>query len=387
VGPHRELQGRALLFLFFLWFLWFINFGVRIIFVPILPLIEDEFVISHGRVGSIFVFQSIGYGVSLISSGFFAGRFGYKKSILVSLGISSTILFLVSLVKDFYILYILSLILGFSAGLYLPSAIPLITECFAKDSWGKAIAIHESASSISILCTPFISLFFLHFVQWRGIFAIFAVVFLICGIVLYLIADEVKVRYSQKIVFIDILKTASFWVQGALWILAGGATLGVYFMFPLYLTKELSVSLEHANILLGLSRIGPVFVAVAAVFFIDRINLRKSMFYIMFSAGILTILLGLAPVRFIGVLLAFQAISIIGFFPVGLVAIAKSFGSETRGMATGLILTVNAVFGWGITPYLLGFSGDHLGFRFGFVLLGIVVGVFSFLPFSLKEIR
>ena len=363
------------------------NFSVRVVFAPILPLIEDEFLISHAKASALFVFNSIGYGISLMLSGFYCGRFGYKKSIVISLAVSSIIFFSIPFVRDFSVLYIFTLMLGFSIGVYLPSAIPLITEYFAEKDWGKAIAIHDSGSSVNIFCLPFIALFLLPLVGWRGIFAVFAVVFLICAIAFPFLIDEVKVKYSHKAVFMDTVKMKSLWILAVLWVLAAGATLGVYFMFPLYLTKELSMSIEYANAILGISRIGPVIVAVASGFLIDRINLQKAMFYMMLTTGVLTVLLGVVSGRLLGILLFLQAISIIGFFPVGLVCIARIFNSERRSMATGIVMTVSTVFGSGLIPYLLGISGDYLSFKLGFVLLGIMVGGFSFLPFSLKEIR
>ncbi len=103
---HNALKGKAFFFLLFLWYLWFINFTVRAIFAPILPLIEDEFVISHAKATSIFIFQSIGYAVSVILSGFYSGRFGYKKTIVSSLLISSAAFFLIPFVKIFLVFYV-----------------------------------------------------------------------------------------------------------------------------------------------------------------------------------------------------------------------------------------------------------------------------------------
>jgi MFS transporter, NNP family, nitrate/nitrite transporter len=384
---HHDLRGRAILFVTFFWLLWFMNFGVRIIFAPILPLIEDEFLISHAKASGVFVFHSIGYGISLMLSGFFCSRFGYKKSIAVSLGISSLIFFCIPFVKVFSVLYVFSFMLGFSIGLYLPSAIPLLTEYFAEKDWGKVLPIHDSGSSVSIFCMPFIALFLLPFVGWRGIFAVFAVAFLACAAVLPFLIDEVKVAYSQKRVFSDTVRMKSLWVLSILWVMASGATLGVYYMFPLYLTKELSMSIGYANTILGVSRIGLVIVAVGAGFIIDRLNLQKTLFLIMITTGALTILLGLASGWLISVLLFLQALCIIGFFPVGLVCLARIFSRERRSLATGIIMTTSTVFGSGMVPYLLGLSGDYISFRVGFVLLGVLVAALSFLPFSLKEIR
>lgn len=384
---YPELKGKAILFLLFLWFLWFINFSVRAVFSPILPLIEDEFVISHARASSIFMFQSMGYGVAMFLSGFYSGRFGYKKLIVLSLCISFFVSCLIPFVKAFSILYVANFFYGFSIGTYLPSGISLITEYFAERHWGKSLALHDSGSTISIFCTPFIALFLLHFVNWRWIFAVYAVIFLVAAIVFYLISDEVETRNPQNIkaVFGHIVKKQSVWAMGTLFTFAAGAALGLYFIVPLYLTKELSVSIEYANTILGISRLGGIAVALSSSFFIDRINLQKAMFIIMLITGILTVLIGIVPVRLIGVLLFLQSVCLTGFFPIGLLSIARMFSREIRGMATGFILTLSIIFGSGLIPYLLGFSGDYFGFGFGIVILGILLVLSSLLTFTLRE--
>jgi MFS transporter, NNP family, nitrate/nitrite transporter len=256
-------QGRALLFLFFLWYLWFINFTVRAIFAPILPLIEDEFVISHAKAASIFIFQSIGYAVSVLLSGFYSSRFGYKKTILSSLLISSSVYFLIPFVRVFLVFYIFILMLGFTAGLYLPSAISLITEHFAKKDWGKSIAIHDSAAPIAIFGTPLIALFLLHFFKWRGIFQVFAVIFLMNAVVFYYICDEVKIGNIQKKTLLgDLLRKRPLWAIGAVVLFGAGANMGIYQITPLYLTKGLLLNINYANTILSISRFGEIGVAI-----------------------------------------------------------------------------------------------------------------------------
>ena len=45
------------------------------------------------------------------------------------------------------------------------------------------------------------------------------------------------------------------------------------------------------------------------------------------------------------------------------------------------------ILGWGITPYLLGLSGDYLSFKFGIVVLGISVILSSGLVLLLKGLH
>ncbi|NLW34190.1 MFS transporter [Syntrophorhabdus aromaticivorans] len=387
MARYHDLKGKGFYFILFLWFLWFMNFNVRTIFSPIMPLIEDEFMVSHAQAGGVFIFQSAGYGFSLFFSGFFCGRLGYRKSIIISLIVSSALCFSTFFVKDFSLLYFLSLIFGISTGIYLPSAIPLITEYFSEKTWGRSIAIHDSAASISIFSAPFIALFFLQFVEWRGIFTVFGVIFALAAITFCFASDELKIAGARRVMAGDLIRTRALWIMAILWIFAAGANLGVYFVVPLYLTKELSLSIEYANTVFGISRLGGVVVAISVGFLVDRFSLRKIMCFIMLATGILTILVARGPARSIGLFLFLQASFVTGFFPVGLVCISRMFARETRGMATGLILTIGVTFGWGIIPYLLGLSGDNLSFRFGILLLGLTVMMSSGLTFLLKELK
>ncbi len=384
---YPELKGRAILFLSLLWFLWFANMCIRVVFSPILPILEDEFLISHARASSIFMFQAFGYGVSMFFSGIFAGRFGYKRSILVSLCVSSLVFITIPFVKEFSLLYLFSLILGLSIGVYLPSAIPLITENYNERNWGKVIAIHDSGASVAIFGVPLITLFLLQFFQWRGIFTVFAFVFLITAIVFYLACDEVKIKSSEQHPFGNLVKSKSLWVMGALFTSAAGANLGLYSIVPLYLTKELSLSISYANTVLGISRLGGIGIAILAGFLVDRIDLKKVMFAIMVATGVLTVALGISSARHVGIFLFLQAAIVTGFFPIGIVCMAKMFDREMRSMATGIILTLAIIFGVGVIPYLLGLSGDLVGFRFGITVLGTVVCISSLLTFLLKGLR
>ncbi len=384
---YPNFRGKALLFLWFLWFLWFINFSVRIIFSPILPIVEDEFMVNHAQASSIFIFLSVGYGISVIFSGLFSGKFGYKRTIVSSSASLSLVGFLIPFVHNFFLLYIFAFMLGFFVGLYLPSAIPLITEYYSEKNWGKAIAVHDSGAPIAIFSTPFIALLILHFLPWRGIFVVFACVFLVCSIVFYFAAGEVKISNPPKTTFREIVKIKSLWLMAIIWIFSAGVNLGIYSITPLYLTKELQLDIGYANTILGISRLGSVGVAIACGFFIDRFNLRKFMFILMIITGFFTVLMGLVSVKYMGIVLFLQAFFVTGFFPAGLVAMAKTFSREMRSLATGIILAISIVFGGGIIPYLLGVSGDLCSFRVGITILGILAALASTLVFRIKELE
>ncbi|HOJ72051.1 MAG TPA: MFS transporter [Syntrophorhabdaceae bacterium] len=384
---YKTLKGKGLAFLFFLWFLWFINFSIRIAFSPILPLVEDEFSISHGKASSIFIFLSAGYGVGVLASGLFSGRVGYKRSIITSLLLLSIVTFLIPFVYNFSLLYLFSFLLGFSVGIYLPAAIPLITEYYSEKQWGKAISIHDTGASAAIFATPLISIFLLYFFKWRDMFMVYGVFFLLCAVIFYFVSREVKISNPPRAIFKEIIKRRALWLQAILWIFVAGANLGIYSITPLYLTKELKMNISFANTILAISRLGSIGVAVACGFIVDKFNLRYVILIMVFITSIFTILLGTIGVKYIAFVLFFQAIFVTGFFPIGLVAIARIFDRKTRSLATGIILALSILFGGGLIPYFLGVSGDLYSFGLGIVILGVLVMLSSTLLFHIKELE
>ena len=74
------------------------------------------------------------------------------------------------------------------------------------------------------------------------------------------------------------------------------------------------------------------------------------------------------------------------FFPVGLVAISRMFEKEKRSLAAGFLGALSGLFGVGLLPYLLVLAGDHISFRFGIFVLGIMVILSSGLTYFLKEL-
>ncbi len=383
----QSVRGKALLFILFLWFLWFMNVAMRTVLSPMLPLIEDEFRVTHAQAGSIFSFMAFGYGVSMLIAGLFASRFGCKKAVLISLLVALIVYIFLPLARQFSFFYPLGFVLGMASGLYLPAIIPLITEYFDERIWGKAIAIHESAASLAMFSSPFIVLLVLSFLSWRAIFSIFAVIFVICMIVFQLAVQEVKPFEAKKGSLSALLRDPSLWSLGVIWIFMAGAYVGFYFIIPLYLVKEVSLDMERANSLFGFSRLGGVIVQVLAGFFVSRFSLKKIMFTFMFLSGIFTMFLTVRDLTWLKIFLFAQASFNMGFFPIALIAIARMFPRETRGAATGFIITLGVVCGNGVTPYLLGVSGDLISFRFGIFVLGALGVLSSGLVWFLKNLR
>ena len=114
------------------------------------------------------------------------------------------------------------------------------------------------------------------------------------------VCTEVRVKRSMRSSLISVLRSPSMWLMATMWVFAAGANLGVYFMTPLYMTKELGLDLKYANEIFGFSRIGGVVLTIAMGFAVDRFSLRKIMFVQLLFGGLLTVIIpftGAAPYR------------------------------------------------------------------------------------------
>jgi MFS family permease len=362
------------------------TFTARSILSPVLPLIEDEFVVSHAKATSIFTVNGIGYTLSLFLSGTFASLLGPRKSILLATVVSGVALLLFPLVRIFEFYYVLAFVLGMSLGVYMPSVIPLITDYYEEHLWSNAIAIHGSAPSVSIFLTPFVAVAILAFFPWRAVFILPGLVFLVCAVIFYFVTDDVTLGKEKNYFLGSLFRQRPIWAMGIVWIFAAGANIGLYFVIPLFLVKELSLDMDYANTIFGLSRLGGAILTIVAGFFVDRFSLKRACFVLVLATGILTMLLGVSGARWVPVSLFLQACISPTVFPVGYVAVAKMFGKEQRGQATGFVITIGMI-GTGLVPYLLGLSGDYWSFRVGIFVLGILTALSSGLFYTLKELE
>ena len=191
---YSAIKGKGLAFLSLLWSLWFGLMVVRMIIGPILPLIEDEFLVRHAKATALVSLYGLGGAISTFASGVFAGRIGYKRFILACLAASVMVFLLIPHVRTFSQLAALLFVLGFVWGTYFPCVIPIITSHFAPSVWGRALAIQDSGASLSALAAPLLAILMLKFASWRQFFYVFAAAYAVSGAAFLFFAKEVKVE-------------------------------------------------------------------------------------------------------------------------------------------------------------------------------------------------
>ncbi len=360
--------------------IFFLNFTARITPAPLAPRIESDLNLSHAETGTLFLFISMGYFITLVGSGFISSRLNHKRTIVASNTALGVALIGTAFCSGPWTMRLGLFSVGMAAGLYLPSAIATLTSLVPSQHWGKAIAIHELAPNLSFIAAPLISEAVLVWFSWRE-------VFLVLG-VMALIMSPVFVRYSRGGDFKgeapgfsalgQLFGNLSFWLMVILFSLGVISTLGLYTMLPLFLVSEHDIDRNAANTLIAFSRVPSVLMAFIAGWATDRMGPRRTLQIVLLIAGLMTLSLGMASSSIIRVLVFTQPLIAVCFFPAGFAAMSLIVPSNLRNIAVSLIVPLAFVAGGGLAPIFIGFIGDEHSFALGIMICGGLIAIGSF---------
>lgn len=355
--------------------IFYLNVVSRIILAPFLPLIEGELRLGHGEAGSLFLFIAAGYCTGLLGSGVVSSRLNHRRAILLSTVTVGVAMLAMARSASVSGLHAGLVLLGFSAGLYLPSGIATVTEHIGQEHWGKAIAIHELAPNLAFVTAPLFAEVLLRLISWRGILAILGIFAMLMG-ALFLVFGQGASRKSEPPRFETmayLLRNPSFWIMAALFSVSIGAGMGVYTLMPLFLVSEMGMDRGLANTLTGLSRVSGIVIVFFSGWITDRIGHSRALALFLTTTGTLTLLLGLIHGRITTPVLVFlQSASIPCFFPAGFSMVSWLFSSPLRNLAVSMITIVGVLFGMGVIPSAIGHLAEAFSFSAGFSLLGIL---------------
>ncbi len=366
--------------------IFFLNFTCRIIVAPLLPIIEKDLGFSHGDAGSLFLFLSIGYFISLLGSGHISSRITHRKTIAVSAIAVGTALSLMSFSKSLFAMRFCVFLLGISAGTYLPSGISTVTSLVNPKHWGKAVAIHEIAPNLSFVLTPLLAEMLLHWFIWSNILFLIGIFSVIMGFVFIHFGKGGNfIGESPNFSSIkSIIEIPAFWILIFLFGLAITGSLGIYNMLPLYLVTEHGLSQEWANSLVGISRISTIGMAFLSGWATDRLGPKTIMVSVFLITGVLTLLLGIVSTNWIAIVVFLQPMLAVCFFPAGFAALSSISTPENRNVAISLTIPIAFVIGGGAIPALIGIMADQGYFAWSISLAGALIMIGFFLSFFLK---
>ncbi len=365
--------------------LFFLNFVSRVIFSPLLPVIEQEMGIDHTQSGSLFLFLSVGYFLSILSSGFVSSRINHKRSIVLSCFLLGGVLILLGQSSTLFGLQLCLFGIGISAGIYFPSALATISFQVPPAYLARGIALHELAPNAAFVTAPLLCDFFLLHFSWRAGIA-FLGVLLIIGASIYGLGSQgcrEKGRAPDLKALVSFFKMPAFWNMMFLFSLAIGATHGIYSMAALFLINDHGMDQEGANRLLAISRLSSVFMPIAGGWFADKFGQQRTMGLVLLLTGFCTAMMGVVEngpwlIYFV----VAQPLFAVCFFSAGFAVLSKLGSHEFGNLAVTLCLPFSFLLGAGVVPTLIGWIGDRMSIGTGFAAMGVLMvlaGALSYL--------
>ncbi|TDS53323.1 MFS transporter [Myroides indicus] len=145
---------------------------------PLIPLIAEEFNVSEAEAGTLTYLTQAGYAVGMFLMIPLGDKLERKKQITITTIFSILALILTASVKNFFILQIVSFVLG-AASIVPQLVLPMAAGLSSEEQRGKVIGTVVSGLLIGILFSRTISGFVGVWLGWRGMFWIAALISII----------------------------------------------------------------------------------------------------------------------------------------------------------------------------------------------------------------
>jgi NNP family nitrate/nitrite transporter-like MFS transporter len=352
--------------------IFFLNLLLRVVLAPLMPVIEGELGLNHTVSGSLFMMIALGYAMGLFGSGFVSSHLSHRRTIAIAAVAGGCAFFFIAASHSLWAIRLGLVFLGVATGLYLPSGMTTITAAIRSVHWGKAIAFHEFAPSFAFILAPFIVEGLLLLCNWQEILVLIGAISLILGLVFLRLAPGGD--FTGEAPTLDnirlLIGRPAFWIMVVLFALAIGSSMGIYSMMPIYLVAERGIDRELANMLIGLSRIPLLVLGLAAGWISDRIGPKPTITVAILFIGLMTILLGVLPGRWVMLMVFLHPMLTVSFFPAGFTILSRIVPPRARNLSVSVTMLISYLIGAGFLPVILGIFGDKGAFGTAFILMG-----------------
>ena len=363
-----------------------INDGFGWIIPPLLPAIREHFQLSYGEMGAFYT-----------SFRFFGNILQWPAAYLIHLAPISTILvggllwlsvgmFVSSLSSTYGMLVVFSAVGGIGAATYHPLAVTTLSRVFGRDSLGRAVALHLSASTMGQVIAPLlVGLLLIHY-GWGLPVQIWSGLGILVGVSLFLFLRHQEDGFQLKNKTLDL---PFFSRPLGIYILAEGlwgvAQMSLMTFLPLFLVDYRGFSQGKAAAVFGVMALSGTFLRPFMGALMDWMGRRKP---VIIGGAIIAGLSILGIARVETEWLMYLFIVLLGTFGSGHAGLADTFmiemvPSHRREETLGFVYTIRMGIA-SLSPFLVGFISERIGLINGFTILVLISGL-SVILFSLAE--
>lgn len=337
---------------------------------PILPVLLEEFSLSYVQGSNILLMLYLGFMLSILGSGFLAGKYGNRNVLLLMGIIISTAVAGMSIVHEHIFLYPLYFSVGIALGGIEIGANGAITDLYHENS-GKYLNLLAVFHGAGAMAAPWIMGILLEKnIPWQTVYkGSFLPILILPLLFLFLRLTTKEIHISQSE---NSSKDPKIFLNPDLLLLAiliflyVSAEISFSSWIVDYLYKVRSFSLKSASIMLTVFWGLVMFGRFIASFAVDRIGYMRSLM-ITVCLAVITFSAGIIPGEFFSYLLPLTGFFFALIFPTVTALAAKIFPDNKHKVFSFLFFF--AGLGGLVGPWVVGYSANWLGIAIGFPMI------------------
>jgi multidrug resistance protein len=367
----------------------FLNYIDRYVLFAVLPLIQKEpgFRQSDFRYGLLTTAFFLCYMVAAPVFGYLADRGPRKRLMIAGAVVWSVATLLTAVTWDFWALFVRHAIVGIGEASFVTIAPGYIADLFAEKKRGRMLAVFYTAIAIGPAVGLALGGVLGARYGWRVPFYVAAGPGLLLGLLMFLLpepkrgAQDTVVDTAERATVRGLARNGAYLTATLGMALYTFAIGGLSAWMPTYLSRACGVSLEKANLLLGLMLIAGVAATLIGGNVADRMLRRTAAAYYLLSAMALVVAVPLMLLFIYSrgrlMLFAMGAAIFAIFFNNGPLnaAVVESVSPRIRASAVAVNLFAIHVLGDEPSPPLIGWISDRTGsMQYAFLPAAFAVG-------------
>ena len=355
------------------WMGWISIYLARSVLPPVLPVLTEEFSLSHAQSGLLETAYLIGYIISKVPAGELSRRFGAKKVLAGSMVGYGASTLLTSSAQGFSHIFMLRFLVGLFQGVHLPVANALLSDRFGSRQ-GRAIGFNESGANVGNTLAFPVAVIFLSVWGWRAAFiALSLPAFLLAAATLALMRGEEKESDAPEASNGDLWEYSRILIPLALSHATYNLVLRTTFTFmPSFLVEYRGMAITAAGYLAMVLPFAGIFSKMGSGFILERLGAKTSIsgataLSAVFMAGLVRTPGG----PWVGLNLLTLGLVLYSFSPIIYSSTTSSLPSSLKPVGLGVVTMFGNLVG-ALSTSAVGALIDSNGYGFAFIVIAAV---------------
>ena len=355
------------------WMGWISIYLARSVLPPVLPVLTEEFSLSHAQSGLLETAYLIGYIISKVPAGELSRRFGAKKVLAGSMVGYGASTLLTSSAQGFSHIFMLRFLVGLFQGVHLPVANALLSDRFGSRQ-GKAIGFNESGANVGNTLAFPVAVSLLSVWGWRAAFiALSLPAFLLAAATLALMRGEEKESDAPEASNGDLWEYSRILIPLVLSHATYNLVLRTTFTFmPSFLVEYRGMAITAAGYLAMVLPFAGIFSKMGSGFILERLGAKTSIsgataLSAVFMAGLVRTPGG----PWVGLNLLTLGLVLYSFSPIIYSSTTSSLPSRLKPVGLGVVTMFGNLVG-ALSTSAVGALIDSSGYGFAFTVVAAV---------------